>query len=601
MFAIVITEKGGGERRELFERSEVNVGRVHGNELLLPKGNVSKRHARLLHRDGRFIVTDLKSTNGTYVNGRKIAQATIVREGDKIFVGDYVLRVEFATEEASGNDAWTADGSRGSQPDGTDSEASASIASRGRLPSQNATLMGIPGATPIPSPAAFPSRPSAPANPTQQRRGSPADRGYADSNLRRAAVAALGARIENAVDLSGLESGAAPSATLRAAVETAIEAAVPAMRASGEIPAVLDLDLVATDARLELLDFGPLTPLLQDEDVTEVQVVRHDHVLVFQGDRSVSSDATFSSEQALAKVLRRLCTACGRALDGDERYVERHLPEGARIFAVVPPAAGSGHVLVVRKPQRAYLSLDDLVRSGTLSRGMATFLGHCVTASANILVSGALGSGTTSLLAALAAAGSTDERVVLLQETDEIIVDQPHAIPMALTGNAEEDAGAIRAAARIRPDRLIVGAFTGSVAADVVAGVGDGACGLLVANSAPTLRQAVARLSADLATSRPGVSAESAREWLVSTFDIVIEVARLRDGRHRALRIAELGMQGAEVVIRDIFTFTIERTAAGGTVEGSFHPTGVVPRLVEDLAARGVSLDSSLFRRGAGR
>src|SRR4051794_37181324 len=96
MFAIVISEKGGAERREMFDKGEINVGRVQGNDLMLPKGNVSKRHARLLFRDGRFIVTDLKSTNGTYVNGRKIAQATIVREGDKIYVGDFVLRIELA-------------------------------------------------------------------------------------------------------------------------------------------------------------------------------------------------------------------------------------------------------------------------------------------------------------------------------------------------------------------------------------------------------------------------------------------------------------------------------------------------------------------------
>src|SRR5262245_13803022 len=94
MFSVIISEKGGAERRESFDRTEINVGRVQGNDLMLPKGNVSKRHARLLFRDGRFIVTDLKSTNGTYVNGRKIAQATIVREGDKIYIGDFVLRID---------------------------------------------------------------------------------------------------------------------------------------------------------------------------------------------------------------------------------------------------------------------------------------------------------------------------------------------------------------------------------------------------------------------------------------------------------------------------------------------------------------------------
>src|SRR3954447_5086601 len=101
MFSIIISEKGGAERREHYDRTEINVGRVQGNDLMLPKGNVSKRHARLLYRDGRFIVTDLKSTNGTYVNGRKIAQATIVREGDKIYIGDFVLRIETTASSSS--------------------------------------------------------------------------------------------------------------------------------------------------------------------------------------------------------------------------------------------------------------------------------------------------------------------------------------------------------------------------------------------------------------------------------------------------------------------------------------------------------------------
>src|SRR6516165_10637616 len=105
MFTIVISEKGGAERKETFDKNEINVGRVQGNDLMLPKGNVSKHHARLLFRDGRFIVTDLKSTNGTYVNGRKISQATIVREGDKIYIGDFVLRLETAAQAAAGPDA----------------------------------------------------------------------------------------------------------------------------------------------------------------------------------------------------------------------------------------------------------------------------------------------------------------------------------------------------------------------------------------------------------------------------------------------------------------------------------------------------------------
>src|ERR1017187_487582 len=121
MFTTIISEKGGAERRETFDRNGINVGRVQGNDLMLPKGNVSKHHARLLYRDGRFIVTDLKSTNGTYVNGRKISQATIVREGDKIYIGDFVLRLETGPKVAAeapdaGSDSVIAGAGQGSPP-----------------------------------------------------------------------------------------------------------------------------------------------------------------------------------------------------------------------------------------------------------------------------------------------------------------------------------------------------------------------------------------------------------------------------------------------------------------------------------------------------
>src|SRR4051812_38756147 len=123
MFSVIISEKGGAERRESFDRTEINVGRVQGNDLMLPKGNVSKRHARLLYRDGRFIVTDLKSTNGTYVNGRKIAQATIVREGDKIYIGDFVIRVEMVSAASARKEGFPSEGNTPPMPPMSDQES----------------------------------------------------------------------------------------------------------------------------------------------------------------------------------------------------------------------------------------------------------------------------------------------------------------------------------------------------------------------------------------------------------------------------------------------------------------------------------------------
>lgn len=773
MFSVIISEKGGAERREAFDRTEINVGRVQGNDLMLPKGNVSKRHARLLYRDGRFIVTDLKSTNGTYVNGRKIAQATIVREGDKIYIGDFVLRIESAAS-AGGQATATPMPSHdevvpdvpppsGPPPVGPQTSAQIPLASllgegRGSVPDLGSAGLargpvtlgpqaypsipapvggsGLPPSVEVPS-SSQPSSPSSvekslgrapspriepksadspsrqdvishfplehdpddsamylpgpprvplatgPATPNTPFGGSsprpisrapqprplsgttpssqpltpergpspsaapierstspsmglaqnllygavqssappaagpsvlpssvPARRALPPSSFdpadgappsqiaaHRSAILALIDRVSEMVDLRALDGGAAADDALAGRVDRALAERAMTLRADGEIRGDADIDALIGEARRELLELGPLTPLFDDEDVSEIQVVRSDYVVAMHGRRQVPSDLGFSSEAAVARAIRRLCISAGKPLQAGEMFVERRLPRGARMFAVLPPASDHGHMVVIRKPQRADLTLEDLVRSGTISRAMAGLFAQCVEARANILVTGAVGAGATSLIGALAAAGSTNDRVVVLQEDDELIFNQPHTISILLGETPEEGARAVQAAARIRPDRLVVGAFAGRVAAEVVDAMGDGVDGVLAAARAPTLRQATARLTADLAATKPGVTPDIAREWLTSAFDLVIEIARLRDGRHRVLRVAELEMEGTRISVRDIFTFAVERTAAGGAVEGSFHPTGVVPGIVEDLAARGIQIDASIFKR----
>lgn len=413
----------------------------------------------------------------------------------------------------------------------------------------------------------------------------------------RGALVALIDRVNELIDLRALDGGAPPDDAMIARVDRALAERATALRAEGAIPGDIDLDALLAEARRELLDLGPLAPLLADEDVSEIQIIRSDYVVAMHGRRQVPSDIGFSSEAAVARVIRRLCASGGKPLQAGEHFVERRLPRGARMFAVLPPASDQGHMVVIRKPQRADLTLEDLVRSGTISRAMAGLFAQCVEARANLLVTGAVGAGATSLLGALAAAGSTTDRVVVLQEDDELIFNQPHTISILLGETPEEGARAVQAAARIRPDRLVIGAFAGSVAAEVVDAMGDGVDGVLAAARAPTLRQAAARLTADLAATKPGLTPDIAREWLASAFDLVIEIARLRDGRHRVLRVAELEMDGSRITARDIFTFVVERTAAGGAVEGTFHPTGVVPGIVEDLAARGIQIDASIFKR----
>jgi pilus assembly protein CpaF len=450
----------------------------------------------------------------------------------------------------------------------------------------------VPSAVPPPNAAAFPPVPPSAQRRTPSSEDRPATADAAKIALRRQLVASLVERAAAGVDLGPIERGEPAPPALAGSIDRALRDAAGAV-AAGASPA--ELEQAIGDARRELLELGPLGPLLGDEDVTEIQIVRHDHVIASANRRTITSELAFSSEASLARVLARLCARSGRPLDAGEVFVDRRL-DGLRLFAVVPRQAGAGTMITLRRPQRADQTLDDLVRSGAVSRVVASFLGQAITARANVLVTGAYGSGATTLLGALAAAGGTDDRVVVLQEDDELVFNQPHTVSILLGDTAEEGARAVRAALRAHPDRLVLGAFAGHVVVEVLDAVGDGAPGVMAAARAPTLRHLAARLPADVAATRGGIPLDVAREWLASSFDLVVEVAKLRDGRMRVLRVGELVHEGGQLVVKDVFSFVVDRIAAGGAVEGSFVATGHVPRLAEDLAQRGAPVDPALFK-----
>jgi pilus assembly protein CpaF len=651
MFAIVISEKGGAERRELFDKHEINVGRVQGNDLMLPKGNVSKRHARLLFRDGRFIVTDLKSTNGTYVNGRKIAQATIVREGDKIYVGDFVLRVEQGGPAVSSNPgrpapivATVPSGSVAAAPVARASVASfeeftarhegISIPSApesgegtGRHTLQDISEVGsgsapkIPAAAPVGRSAAGesaanqtvgdmtrepppPARPThAPPIPTLVPRSpfphpsSPLPEQRMVSG-RALALAALVEKVAEAMDLTPLARGAEPDQVLAHRIERVVREKAKALRDDGQLPDSIEIDDAIRDAQREILGLGALEPLIEDEEVHEIRVLSHDNMTVLRGDDAVEIDPAFSSENALGRAIVRLCRQSGQPLAPGETIVERYLPRGLLVQAVLPPTSQYGHALVLKKRRRAEIGLDDLVRSGTISRAMANFLHGCVTARSNLLLVGPQ-DGTAMLLSALAIAGHGSGGIVALQSVDELWGLEPAPVCIRLPEAVEQASRLVRAGAKLGPERLVINPMNGHLAAAVASAIAEGCEGVLAAVIAPSLRHGMDRLVPDMMAARPGLTAEAARGWLAGSFEVAVEIAKLRDGRFRVMRIAQLAGEH-DSADRDIFTFVIERTAAGGTIEGSFHPTGVVPRVAEELAARGGGFDSALFKRDRG-
>jgi pilus assembly protein CpaF len=637
MFTIIISEKGGAERRETFDRNEINVGRVQGNDLMLPKGNVSKHHARLLYRDGRFIVTDLKSTNGTYVNGRKISQATIVREGDKIYIGDFVLRLEtglapsLPDEEAQPRAARVGAALRDAALSSAPGEARVAAPVHGAIlgsvssppvtPQRSAEsavshfplerdpdsesapdLQGIPpprvpGPPRLPEPDPKPrattamlgvgaTAPLAPPVPRVVTRSSP------HQAARRRALIALVDRVADAVDLAPLDAAPVVDEALAKRIDEAVTEQSMAMRDEGEAPDGVDHELLARDALRELLGLGPLGVLLEDDQADEILAPRPDVVLVMRAGQASLVEPAFTSQEALARSVARLAHQSGEPVLPGEAIIDRRLARGARMIAIAPPVA-SAWTLSIRKQVRAEGSLEDQVRAGALSRPMATLLEACVAARANVLVVGTGAGLVASMVAALAFSAAPGERIAVLADSDDIQVGHAYVTRLALADRGARGEEALWAATRLRPDRLVIASLAGAVAAAAVDAVSDGSDGVIAGLAAPSLRQALARLAAQVALARPGASIESAREAVAECFDLAVEVTRASDGRLRVARMGELaGADAGGIVVRDLFV-----RSADGTGEAGFVPTGVAPRFVQDFAARGHKLDASLFKR----
>ncbi len=587
VFAVVIHEKGGAERREMFEATEISVGRVQGNDLMLPKGNVSKRHARLLYRDGRFIVTDLNSTNGTYVNRRRITQATIVREGDRIYIGDFVLRIELPGGAQSGE---VEDSSR-EHPRaaelGSVRPAADSIDDAVSVPAPPR----VPGSSPV-HPESIRHTPSSSGSPepSSVSRSTHEDFLLEETTGMRDVVSLVVNQV--AAKLAPADLGHAVDSGLRASVDQLIQEAWTA--AQPQAGTNLDPDRVIRAARAELVDLGPLAELIKDPNITEIGVLRYDRMVVTRGSHK-NVEAGFSSETALRWAIHRLCETAGAPPRAGETTIERTLADGMRLEAVL--AQGGNAVALLRRPRAVATSLEELVRRGTVSRAIATLLQQCVAARLNVLVVGARDGGCEQMLSALALAAS-DGTHVWISNTFAPPTSTMSRVDAELPG--PDLKRAIRVAARLPQARMLIELSSAPLTSSLADAVADGADGVIALCTAPSLSRGLTRLVASL--SSDGANPQSARETVASSFELCVEIARLRDGRFRVLRVAELiGASQEQIHTQDVFTFVTDRTAAGGAIEGSFVPSGAVPHVADVLRSRGIVLESAMFSRPPSR
>jgi pilus assembly protein CpaF len=587
VFAVVISEKGGAERREVFEGTEVSVGRVRGNDLVLSKGNVSKRHARLTQKDGRFVVVDQNSTNGTYVNRQRIVQATIVREGDRIYIGDFVLRIEEAGGVQTNSEEHASNRSEGETVEHTSWQ--------GPSPDELKSPQ-LPPAPRLPAPLSRAPKPG-PGSESELPRVSKTEASVPKDASPVDAVRLLVDRVTEKVERRTLEREIADNVARK--IERVLLEELGRMREERALSPQLTEEQLVVAARAELVGLGPLEALIRNPHATQLTANGTKSVSIVQGNRLNYSALPFSSADSLERVLARLCRMSEASHDGRETFMSGRLQGGVVWKAIRQRAAPDGIVLTLRRRSGVECSLEDLVREGALSRAMATFLTHCANVRANVLVLGSRASSVARVLTALGEA-APDRQLLILDEHFQLVAGASTAIRLDLATAALDQQRLVDFAASLPETNLLVERLEGRTLAAVMETLVRGSSGVLGGVHCNNVEQGLTRLSTGYAAATPGVSVDTARQNLVSSFDLVLEVGSYSDGRDRVRRIVEpLCSPSGITQLHEIFAFVAERTAAGGSVEGSFLASGTEPRLMDELRSRGIPVEPTLFHRAS--
>ncbi len=357
------------------------------------------------------------------------------------------------------------------------------------------------------------------------------------------------------------------------------------------------------DIGADVLGYGPLEPLLEDPTVSEIMVNRFDQLYVERNGRLTETSHRFTGEPQLRRVIERIVARVGRRIDESSPLVDARLEDGSRVNAIIPPLAVNGSSLTIRKFAGTPFKAEDLVRFGTLTPEVTTVLDAAVRARMNILVSGGTGTGKTTLLNVLSAFIPSDERIITIEDAVELQLQQHHVVRLEARPSNIEGRGEItirdlvRNSLRMRPDRIVVGEVRGAESLDMLQAMNTGHEGSISTLHANSPRDAVSRMETLVLMAGMDLPLRAIREQIASAIDIIVQIARHKDGVRRVTHITEVhGMEGDIVTLQDAFTFDHKAGFdADGRVLGRIEPTGVRPRFAERIADQGIPLASSLF------
>ena len=533
------------------------VGRGPAARIVLPYADVSERHALIVVRNGRATIEDLKSANGTYVNGEPIDRIATLSADSVVQIGGTVLRITEAAPEA-----------------GTSAQDDSAKPATAAAPS---------AARPEPS--------------------APATRIDPQATMRRKIREQIQAELIVRMDLKRLTASGIDREGLERQAREKIAEIVAEVQKSGKLPRTIDAERIKKEVFDEALRLGPLEDLLADDSVTEIMVNGPHQVYVERGGRLQLTDLQFSDDASVLAIIERIVAPLGRRIDESQPYVDARLKDGSRVNAIIPPLSLIGPAITIRKFAKKKLTVDDFIRFGTWNADAAKFMEVCVKLRKNIIVAGGTGSGKTTLLNLLSSFIPETERIVTVEDAAELKLMQPHVVRLEARPANVEGKGAVpirdlvRNCLRMRPDRIIVGECRGGEALDMLQAMNTGHDGSLTTVHANSPRDVISRLETMVLMSGMDLPSRAIREQIASAVDIIIHESRLADGSRKVTAITEVtGMEGQQIVMQDLFTFRQTGVAENGKITGEFKPTGAMPTFFDTLKSRGITLDPKIFQ-----
>jgi len=356
------------------------------------------------------------------------------------------------------------------------------------------------------------------------------------------------------------------------------------------------------EVRHELFGLGPLEQLLADSTISDILVNSPYNIYIERGGKLERTNIEFKDNEHLMRVIERIVSSVGRRIDESSPMVDARLKDGSRVNAIIPPLSLDGPVLSIRRFGAEPLRMNKLIEKQELTPDMASMFEMGVIARLNVLISGGTGAGKTTLLNALSAYIPANERIVTIEDSAELQLQQPHCVrletrPPNIEGKGEvTQRDLVKNALRMRPDRIVIGEVRGGEAIDMLQAMNTGHDGSLTTVHANTPRDALARLETMIQMTGLRLSDRAMRQQIASAINVVIQVARLSDGTRRITSISEItGMEGDTITMQDVFIFDRKGVDSEGHVLGRFRPTGVRPRFSERLKLYGMQLPRSFF------